>query len=395
MPNSSSSSNAYRILICTPGLSGFSESQVQMGINRFAITRQDWQLGYLDIRSADDAEIDEALGWRPHGILAVSRPEQIPEIFGCREAVVVHVDLHMSRPEGVSRVEMNNRLVGRRAAEYFLRNRFEQFGFVTSPKHPQFSREREQGFTEALEEKGLTPQRFQLHHSSGKPWYSSPELNEWLKKLPKPVAIYCVQDLVAQRVMEQCRPLGIRVPAEVSLLGTDNHRVLCKSFRPYLSSIPQSLELMGFRAAELLAEQIEMRSTGGVPEPVCRVVDPGEVVERQSTSLRAIPDPAIAAAANYLHDHALKDGTIAQAAREGGLNRRAMERGFKKHLGVTPGQYMNEVRLDHAKRLLRETDLRMAEIAEACRMTQEYFAAFFRKTTGQPPSDYRREKRRF
>ncbi|MGA0332983.1 MAG: helix-turn-helix domain-containing protein [Kiritimatiellia bacterium] len=217
----------------------------------------------------------------------------------------------------------------------------------------------------------------------------------WLRELPKPVAVYCVQDLVALRIMEQCRSLEIRVPTEVSLLGTDNHRVLCRSLRPFLSSIPQLLENAGFEAAELLAEQLNLRAAGVKPDPVSKVIEPGEVVVRQSSSLKAIPDPAIAKAVNFIHDHALSGASIAEAAREGGLNRRAMERGFQRHLGVTPGQYIHEVKLDHAKRLLRETDLRMWEIADSCLMTQEYFANFFRRSVGMSPSAYRRKRRRW
>jgi transcriptional regulator GlxA family with amidase domain len=54
---------------------------------------------------------------------------------------------------------------------------------------------------------------------------------------------------------------------------------------------------------------------------------------------------------------------------------------------------MNEVKLDHAKRLLRESELRMWEIAEACLMTQEHFATFFRKNANISPSAYRRKRK--
>jgi transcriptional regulator GlxA family with amidase domain len=77
-----------------------------------------------------------------------------------------------------------------------------------------------------------------------------------------------------------------------------------------------------------------------------------------------------------------------------GINRRALERGFRRFLGVSPGQYMTEVKLDHARKLLSQTDLRMWEIAEACQMTQDHFSYLFRTTTGQTPSAYRRTKGR-
>lgn len=130
------------------------------------------------------------------------------------------------------------------------------------------------------------------------------------------------------------------------------------------------------------------------PPPDVTIVQFPRVEERQSTSLRAIPDPAVARAAEYLHDHALTGGTIAEAARVAGINRRSMERGFQLHLGVSPGEYIKEVKTDHAKRLLIGTELRMAEVAEACGMVQDHFSTFFKTSIGMTPSGYRRKHKR-
>jgi LacI family transcriptional regulator len=380
--------------MCITGLSQYYELDVLMGIRRFALNRPDWEMGYVDADAAHGEPLREVLAWKPDGILIVTQSTRVPELLRLKDVPTVIIDRHHDHPPGVSRIEVDDEAVGRRAAEYFLKNRFSHLAVAVSPQNPLYSSLRADGFAKALAARRITPHTFQVQQISGRPWFHQPELNAWLESLPKPVGIYCVQDMVAQRILEQCRELGLHIPSEVSVLGTDNHRLLCEAFRPFLSSIPQPLEACGFRAAELLQELLEYRAAGKTAPVVCERIAPGDVVERQSTSLRAIADPAIAKAANYLHDHLLQGGSIDEAVRVAGINRRSLERGFQRHLGVTPGQYMNEVKIDHAKRLLTETELRMSEVAEACGMVQEHFATFFRKQTGQTPSAYRRKMRR-
>jgi LacI family transcriptional regulator len=347
-------------------------------------------MGYLDGQEGRPHNLAEALSWKPDGFLIVTRPGSVKDFLAHPEIPCVIIDRHHESPPGSSRVEIDDRAIGRRAAEYFLKQRFTHLAVVISPDHPLHSVHRQQGFTEALAEQGLHPSVFQAKHFAGKPWFHNPEMNDWLEALPKPVGIYGVKDAIAQRVQEQCQELNLHIPSEVSVLGTGNHPLLCEMFRPFLSSVPVPLEAAGFRAAALLDELMDHKAAGRPLPVICDSIPPGLVVERQSTTLRAIPDPAIARAAEYLHDQALKGGTITEAARIAGINRRSLERKFKQHLGSTPGEYLNEVKTDHAKRLLTETELHMSEIAEACGMVQDHFSTFFKKSTGITPSAYRR-----
>lgn len=64
---------------------------------------------------------------------------------------------------------------------------------------------------------------------------------------------------------------------------------------------------------------------------------------------------------------------------------------FKKHTGYTPIQYLNKIRIDQAKLLLRSTTLSIAEVsAESGFSDSFYFARVFSKITGMSPRDYRK-----
>ncbi len=68
---------------------------------------------------------------------------------------------------------------------------------------------------------------------------------------------------------------------------------------------------------------------------------------------------------------------------------------FKKEAGETFIEYLTKVRMEHAARLLLETDMRNYEIAEACGYSNPaYFSTIFKKYYNMPPSMYKAQKKR-
>ena len=70
-------------------------------------------------------------------------------------------------------------------------------------------------------------------------------------------------------------------------------------------------------------------------------------------------------------------------------NKTTLCRGFKKIYGVTLLNYINSLKLKHAKRMLRERKYSITEISEQCGFNSvHYFCRFFTKQTGIPPKRY-------
>lgn len=66
---------------------------------------------------------------------------------------------------------------------------------------------------------------------------------------------------------------------------------------------------------------------------------------------------------------------------------------FRKYAGCSFSCYLDRCRLDHAKKLLRETELPIKEIAPMCGYENYvYFVRRFRELTGTPPGRYRGAK---
>ncbi len=74
------------------------------------------------------------------------------------------------------------------------------------------------------------------------------------------------------------------------------------------------------------------------------------------------------------------------------ISERDCYRKFQNGLCETPLQYVQSIRLEHACRLLTDTDFSISEITAQCGMgDSSYFGAVFRKQMGCTPGQYRRQ----
>ena len=74
-----------------------------------------------------------------------------------------------------------------------------------------------------------------------------------------------------------------------------------------------------------------------------------------------------------------------------GVSQRQLERLCKRYLGATPAQYYVQLRLERARRMLRQTDMSVAEVAIACGFVSlSHFAKVYRRHYGLSPREDRK-----
>jgi LacI family transcriptional regulator len=103
-----------------------------------------------------------------------------------------------------------------------------------------------------------------------------------LPESERPDGIFAANDLLALGVLQALTHSGVRVPADIPLIGYDDIYFAASSAIP-LSSIRQPAEEMGRAAAELLLAEIENDAV----EQYRQVVFQPELVIRESTSRAA------------------------------------------------------------------------------------------------------------
>jgi AraC family L-rhamnose operon regulatory protein RhaS len=86
--------------------------------------------------------------------------------------------------------------------------------------------------------------------------------------------------------------------------------------------------------------------------------------------------------------------TLQEMAQLCGVQRSQLNTIVQKLTGCTPMEYVGRLRIERAKTLLRESDMKVIDIAFECGFgSSQYFANLFRRTVGATPSNYRKQSR--
>ncbi|WP_409344995.1 AraC family transcriptional regulator [Paenibacillus sp. MBLB4367] len=97
----------------------------------------------------------------------------------------------------------------------------------------------------------------------------------------------------------------------------------------------------------------------------------------------------LTAVLRHIDSHLTETVSVEELAKLAHLHPNYFIKFFKAHLGDSPIQYINKRKLDHAKTLLRTTNLSIKEIAEATGMDLHYFSRLFKQAAGMSPTVYR------
>lgn len=104
-----------------------------------------------------------------------------------------------------------------------------------------------------------------------------------------------------------------------------------------------------------------------------------------------LPAASIERVQQYVEAHYAEPLAVARLASIAGFSERHFARGFRAATSRTPMQFVMEVRIQNAKRLIREGRHSITETAYLCGFGQaQHFSAAFKKATGVTPRDYMR-----
>ncbi|QYX76016.1 GlxA family transcriptional regulator [Streptomyces akebiae] len=96
----------------------------------------------------------------------------------------------------------------------------------------------------------------------------------------------------------------------------------------------------------------------------------------------------------WITEHPGDDLSVDHLAARARLSPRHFARAFRAETGMTPGRYVDRVRLEHARRLLEDTSDGVEEISRACGYgTAEAMRRAFVKALATSPAEYRRRFR--
>lgn len=284
------------------------------------------------------------------------------------------------RVSGFSEFRSDSDAIGKMAAEFFERLGFTNLSF-SGMAGAVWSAERINCFKKYSKCAVLDGIRF----SDAQVDYD--KISAWLKKLPKPVGIFCCNDLNASMLIEICIGNGIRIPEEVAVLGVDDDEFLCNITSPSISSIRLDYEMAGYELASKLTEQIEAGTKGVfvfTHNPVC-------IVERNSTPAREARDKYVREVVSYMEAHFREGIGVRDAIASIPLSRRSIELRFKKEYGsITMIEYLTKLKLECLKHILATSFLSLPDAAAQSGFSEgENIYRLFKDKVGCTPAEYR------
>lgn len=120
----------------------------------------------------------------------------------------------------------------------------------------------------------------------------------------------------------------------------------------------------------------------------------GNIYSTQMIKPMALPkshtDERILAAIDYIHKNLYRHLYTEMIAENVYMSRSHFCKLFRKEMGQCPSDFINDLRLERAKQLLKDSEYSVEAIALACGFnSHSYFSASFKKRLSVSPTEYR------
>jgi LacI family transcriptional regulator len=171
-------------------------------------------------------------------------------------------------------VDVDNRAGAYQGVSYILHTGRRRVAMITGPRNAIASRDRSQGYQDALRERGLPLQPELVAEGNFSDISGYLAMKQLLPQ--RPDAVFVASDAMAFAAMRAIQEAGLRIPEDIAVVGFDDIPNAANS-KPPLTTVRQPIQKTGSVAAEMLIERIEHPETRS-----CRIVLPTELVIRES-----------------------------------------------------------------------------------------------------------------
>ena len=360
------------------------------GIVDFIRNNEQWQIQTLVDSTNEMAPVLIDENWRGDGLILFRFSEEEAKIFKQCKIPVVNLSAECLG-KGFPTVIPNNFEIGKQAAQHMLTLGLKNFSYWGDPSR-NYSIERGAAFEKQINSAGFDCIKVQIepdHLPWDGRWVKMHErIVKELDRLPKPVGIFAKDDMLGSNIIRICNEVGILVPEEVAVLGTNADEVFCQISTPPLSSVAYPGESVGYEAARLLSKMMNgqyIKNDHLVTMPI------RDIVARESTNTFAIDDLVVTQAVQYIRAVApVYPIHVSEVAARSSLSLSGFNKHFVQLMGHTPKEEIKRVRLAKLQTLLKNSNEKISHIAKDMKFgSPEELSRFFKRETGMVPKEYR------
>ncbi|MGL6313592.1 AraC family transcriptional regulator [Vibrio sp. WXL103] len=299
--------------------------------------------------------------------------QQIVNSLNCKTVVMSNHQLS-NLSDALSVVSLDNQGLANTALQGFIADKIDYVAYFANQQDfvTPWSRERQRAFVEAAQASGVTVVE---------------DLEQAIEQGKFPLGVYCSSDRSACRVASDCKRLKLKVPEQVSIIGTD-----CDDTERILSPFPMSsVELDPLELGKLCFSTLDKLIR--YKRPVRVEFSSYRLIHAKTTShLGEEIDPFIVKAESYMRNNYQHNIKIKQVTDHCRVSRKTLDTRFLICYQMTAHQYLTNLRLERAKLLLLTTEEKLESIAKQCGYPgQSYLSQVFLKQIGMAPMRYRQE----
>ncbi|WP_428909616.1 LacI family DNA-binding transcriptional regulator [Niallia sp. Krafla_26] len=173
-------------------------------------------------------------------------------------------------------VDNDNIGAAKEVTKYLLNLGHKRIGFVGGNLSLMVTKDRRQGYEEALEEAGIAISHDYIVHEDSLIEGGQEVVAKLISLEETPTALVVVDDLMALDMINTLEKHGIRVPDDISIVSFNN-LLLSQLAHPPLTTVDINIHDLGFQAAKTLIEMIKNSN-----EPAKRLIIPHKMIERNS-----------------------------------------------------------------------------------------------------------------
>ena len=375
------------ILVPTATASG---REVVEGIAEFVQEHGPWFVCFEPRGPHEPPRIPER--WTGDGIIAaVDDPGQL-EALARPGIPIVSVGTATIDPRRLPQVGVDAELAGRLAAQHLLDAGLRSFAFIGVNRGFGAVDERlEPGFVARIAAAGGVVRSYAAAADAGVSHRGSLEhLAAWLGEGDLPVGLLAATDSDVLAVIEAGRIAGLRVPEDVAIVAGEHDPLTARLAGIGISAVDAPRQAVGHAAARMLRTLMQ-----GLPLAERRfLITPSGVIGRDSSDGVAVADELVRDALVMIREHLGESLRVRDLARRLGVARRTLESRFRAAIDRSPGEAIRRLLVEKAARLLLDTRLPLARVAELCGYAESrLLTAHFRQVHGVTPTAWRRDRR--
>jgi len=376
-------------------------NELMKGIVRYCRDHRPWSLYKFPKSnigtSGIESVVDFAVRWNADAIIGQFREGDDLSLFREKGIIAISQD-HDARFQDVCNIIGEHTEVGRKCADYFIKRGYKNFAFY-GREGKVWSDERREGYRREIMSRvpgAHFASRNCIEEDEGC-WFDVDNLTQWLKELPKPVALLACNDSAAYQVIQACSLDGsdqLSIPARISVLGVDNDETVCLPCHPQLSSLSRNVEQVGFEAAKLIDSLLQLPPDERFKKkPDDLVTLCTDICTRNSTDAFLHDNKYVNSVLNYIEHNIDSDIQINDIVASLPVSRRLLETVFKKEMGVSIYQFILSTRVERIKNLILNGESARQALSHI-KVDTRTLSNLFRQSTGMTPLRFEKSVRR-